>query len=107
MKKLIKGFLFNEDRKRMWKDAKKTIEKIDSSLNLSEIYVIGSFASKKKTPDDIDFVVVTKTSNKKSNQAYPVDLIVLPENEDTKEYLGFFRKWMKKKYGSSGLTKLK
>jgi hypothetical protein len=39
--------------------------------------------------------------NKKSNSSYPIDLIILPENEDLPNYLKFFEKYMKKKYGTS------
>ncbi|MBN2459477.1 nucleotidyltransferase domain-containing protein [Candidatus Woesearchaeota archaeon] len=99
MKSLPKKYLATRERKEMWKDAKRIIEKVDKSLNLSEIHVVGSFVSKKKKPQDIDFAIVTKVKSKKSNPAYPVDLIILPENEDIKEYLDFLKKYMKKKYG--------
>ena len=85
----------------MWIDAKKVIEKVDKSLNLSQIHVVGSYVSKKKKPQDIDFAIVTKVKSKKSNLAYPVDFIILPENEDTKEYLDFLQKYMKRKFGGN------
>jgi len=100
MKPLPKKFLSTKERKDMWGDAKKVIEKVDKALDLSEIHVIGSYVSKKKKPQDIDFAIVTKVKSKKSNHSYPVDFIILPENEDIKDYLDFLRKLMKKKYGS-------
>ena len=100
MKPLPKKFLSTKERKDMWLDVKKVIEKADKALDLSEIHVIGSYVSKKKKPQDIDFAIVTKVKSKKSNSSYPVDFIILPDNEDMKEYLDFLRKLMKKKYGS-------
>ncbi|MBW3015873.1 nucleotidyltransferase domain-containing protein [Candidatus Woesearchaeota archaeon] len=87
-------FLTTKERKEMWEDASKILKKIDSEV--SEVYLVGSYASEKK-PNDIDFVIVTKSKNK--NQAYPVDLIVVPDSEDLDEYLDFFKEYMKKKFG--------
>jgi len=100
MKQLPKKYLTTKERKEMWDYAKDIIKKIDKSLNFSEIHVIGSYLSNKKNINDIDFAIVTKVKNKKSNKAWPIELIILPENEDTKEYLDFFEKYMKKKHGS-------
>lgn len=101
MKDLPEKYLDTEDRKEMWSDAKKVIEKVDKELDLSEVYAVGSMVSDKKDPNDIDFAIVTKVKSSKSNSAYPVDMIILPENEDIDEYLEFFEEYMKKKYGSS------
>jgi hypothetical protein len=95
MKELPKKYLNTKQRKEMWADAKNMITKIDKELDFSEIHVIGSMISNKK-PNDIDFAVVTKA---KANSAYPIDLIVLPQSANTKEYLKFFDEYMKKKYG--------
>ena len=100
MKQIPKKFITTKKRKEMWKDAKKIVNKIDKALDLSEIHLVGSYATKKKSVNDIDFAIVTKVKNKKSNISWPIDLIILPENEDLEEYLDFFKKYMKKKYGS-------
>ena len=100
MKNLPNKFLKTKQRKEMWQEGTKIVNHLDKKLKFKEIYVIGSMISKKKNINDIDFVVVTKT-NKISNHSYPLDLIILPENSDTKEYLAFFTKYMKKKYGKS------
>jgi hypothetical protein len=108
MKELPKKYLSTKNRQEMWKDTSKIIKKIDKELDLKEIHVVGSLISKKKNINDIDFAIITKVKNKESNSAYPVDLIILPDNEDTEEYLKFFEKYMKKKYGSSfGPVKIK
>jgi hypothetical protein len=101
MKELPQKYLNTKDRKEMWDNAKNIITKIDKELDFSEVYAIGSMISNKKNPEDIDFAIITKVKSSKSNSAYPIDLIILPENEDLKEYLDFFEEYMKKKYGSS------
>lgn len=101
MKELPQKYLHTKERKEMWKNTKKLLSKVDKELDFSEIYAIGSMISNKKHPQDIDFAVVTKVKNKKSNLAYPVDFIILPEKENLKDYLNFFEQYMKKKYGSS------
>ena len=100
MKNLPKEYLKDKKRKEMWKEAKQILAKVNKSLDLSQIYVVGSYASKKKSPNDIDFVVVAKTKSKKANNNWPIDFIIVPENEDMAEYLNFFKRYMKKKYGS-------
>lgn len=85
----------------MWVQAKRILTKVDNVLKFSEVYVIGSMISNKKNPEDIDFAIITKVKSKKFNSAYPIDFIILPENEDLQEYLHFFEKYMAKKYGRS------
>jgi len=101
LKELPQKYLSTKSRKEMWSQAKKVLAKVDKELDFSEIYAIGSMISNKKNPNDIDFAIITKVKSKKSNPAYPIDFIILPENEDLSEYLKFFEKYMKKKYGSS------
>ena len=101
MKDLPKKYLSTKDRKEMWSQAKKVLTKVDQELDFSEVYAVGSMISNKKNPNDIDFVMVTKLKSKKSNSAFPIDLIILPENEDLSDYLQYLEKYMKKKYGSS------
>ena len=101
MKELPEKYLSTKVRQDMWKDAKKILNKVDKELDLSEVYVVGSMVSNKKDPADIDFAIITKVKSNKSNSAYPVDFIILPENEDLPEYLEFFEEYMKKKYGSA------
>jgi hypothetical protein len=101
MKNLPKKYLSTKERKEMWSQAKKVLTQIDKELDFSEVYAIGSMISNKKKPEDIDFAIITKVKNKKSNPNYPIDLIILPDNEDLPAYLEFFESYMKKKYGSS------
>jgi len=61
---------------------------------------MGSYSSSKKNPEDIDFAVVVKVKKKSTNLSLPIDIILVPENDDVEEYLDFFSKYMKKKYGS-------
>jgi len=76
MKDLPKKYLSTKDRKEMWSQAKKIISKVDKELDFSEVYAVGSMISNKKNPNDIDFAIVTKLKNQKSNSAFPIDLII-------------------------------
>jgi len=96
--KLPKSLLNTKDRKEMWSEAKEILTKIDKSLDISEAYVIGSYASSKRRPCDVDIAVVTKVKNRKKNSAWPIDIVIIPENEDTKKYLEDISKWMKNRY---------
>ena len=102
-----KKLLTTKDRKEMWKEAKLMLTKVDKALGISEAYIVGSFASNKKRPADIDFAIVTKV--KKKSSAWPIDFLILPESgENTKVYLNDMKKWMKKRYGERvDIVKLK
>lgn len=97
MKKAPRKLLSTRQRKDMWKDAVKLLNKLDKKINFSEIYLIGSFVSKKKRPADIDFCVVTKGINNSS--AYPIDIVIVPNCDKTEVYIKDIKKWMKKRYG--------
>ena len=94
--KIPKALLKTKQRKEMWRDASRIVIRLDKKLGFSEIYAIGSFVSKKKRPSDIDFALVTKI--KKDNSAWPIDLVIVPEGDNTEEYLKDICKWMKRKY---------
>lgn len=81
----------------MWRDANIIIKKLDKHLDFSEIWAIGSFVSKKKRPADIDFTIVTKLKHKSS--AWPIDIVIVPKNSNTKLCLEDIQKWMKQRYG--------
>lgn len=97
MKDIPKKYLNTKDREDMWKEAKKILSKLEPDLD--EIYAVGSFTSDKKSPGDIDFCIVTKSKQK--NPTFPVDLLIVPQGEDAKEYLEFIEKYMKKKHGNA------
>ena len=98
IKDLPKKYLSTKERKETWSQAKKVLTKVDKGFNFSEVYAIGSMISNKKNPNDIDFAIITKMKNKKSNSAYPIDFTILPQNEDLQDYLKFFEKYMKNEY---------
>src|SRR3989338_10755908 len=96
-KKLLK----TKDRKEMWKEAKEILNKINKSLDISEAYVIGSYASNKKRPCDVDIAIVTKVKNRPKNSAWPIDIVIIPENENKDKILQDINKWMKNRYKKS------
>ncbi|MBW3004084.1 nucleotidyltransferase domain-containing protein [Candidatus Woesearchaeota archaeon] len=97
MKNMPKKYLNTKDREEMWKEAKKILNKLEPDLE--EVYAVGSVISNKKSPGDIDFAIVTKS--KKQNPCFPVDLLIVPQGEDAKEYLEYIEKYMKKKHGKA------
>ncbi len=99
--KIPKKLLKTKDRKEMWKEAEQVIKKIDRTLDISEAYVIGSYASNKKRPCDVDIAIVTKVKNRAKNSAWPIDVVIIPENEDTERILSDINKWMKNRYKQS------
>ena len=104
--KIPKKLLNTKQRKQMWKDGSRIVKRLDKILNFSEIYAIGSFFSHKKNPYDIDFTLVAKI--KKDNNAWPIDLVIVPEGEKTKKHIKFCEDWMNKKYGKNAkVIKLK
>ena len=103
--KLPKELLKTKARKEMWKEAKKIISKVDKKIGLKEAYVMGSFTSKKKRPADIDFAIIIKTKNNSS--AWPIDLLILPDNVNKNKYLKDLKQWMISRNGKSSMVKLK
>ena len=104
--KIPSKFLGSKRRKEMWKDASEIVKKLDQELNFSQIYIVGSFISKKKRPADIDFTVVAKLKHKKA--AWPMDIVLVPEGDKMDFYLNDINKWVKTRYKSKcGMIKLK
>lgn len=98
MKDLPEKYLQTESRKEMWREVKPLMEKIVSVAQPKQIHAIGSMLSNKENPDDIDFAMIVQVS-KKSKCSYPIDIILVPEDEDLDVYLKFFEKHMADKYG--------
>jgi len=101
-------FLKSKYRKEMWDNYKKVINEVDKKVPISEAYLLGSFASNKKRPGDVDLFVLVKTK-KHNHKKWAVDLEIAPDNKFGDEALEDLKKWMKQKYGAkkSGVYRLK
>ena len=96
-------------RKKMWRNAENIMKKIEKVLPISSVHLLGSFASKKKRPADVDFIIILKTPKVKKKEDWSVDLVIAPDNKHGEFVLGDAKKWMKQKYGAkkSEVIKLK
>ena len=105
--KISKEFLNSPYRKEMWKNVRRVVKKIEKVIPVSEMYMTGSFTSRKKRPADIDFMVLLHTpANKKKN--WSVDLVIVPDNKHGKAILKDNLKWVRQRYGAkSGHIKWK
>ena len=104
--KVPNKLLKSKYRKEMWKNVEPSIKKMLKILPVSNVYVIGSFSSKKRRPADVDFMVLFQVKSK--NEKWSFDFVVAPENEHGKFVLEDVRKWMRQKYGKKNfeITKI-
>ena len=92
----------------MWRHAQEVIGKINKSVPISSIHLIGSFATKKRRPADVDVILLLKTKVG-ADAKWSVDMVIAPDNAHGEFILEDARKWMKQKYGAkkSSVLKLK
>ena len=102
-----KNFLKNNYRKEMRYNAKKVIKKLEKILNISEIYLLGSFVTKKRRPADVDIIILLKTKHLSQKSKWAVDFVVTPSNKFGEETLKDAEKWMKQKYGYKNMAFIK
>lgn len=86
-------------RREMWNNAEMVVRKIEKVLPISSMHLMGSFASEKRRPADVDFIVMLQTPAKKKSAKWSLDLVIAPDNQHGKELLEDNKKWMKQKYG--------
>ncbi|OGZ99250.1 MAG: hypothetical protein A3C07_03670 [Candidatus Sungbacteria bacterium RIFCSPHIGHO2_02_FULL_47_11] len=98
MKKPVK-LIVSQYRKDMWREMVPNLKKMLKHLPVEEVYVIGSFSSKKQRPADIDFMVLFKTKEKQNNEKWSFDFVVAPNNKHGKFVLDDVERWMRQKYG--------
>lgn len=84
----------------MWKNIKEIVRKVEKVLPISSMHLMGSFASNKRRPADVDFIVMLQTPAKQKNAKWSLDLVIAPDNKHGMELLGDNKKWMKQKYGT-------
>ena len=90
--------LSSKYRKDMWQKVLPSLKKMIKHLPVKDVYVIGSFSTKKRRPADVDFMVLFKTKGKK-NEKWSFDFVVAPDNEHGELVLEDIQKWMRQKYG--------
>ncbi len=107
--KIPKELLGSRYRQEMWKKSQEFLRKLENVMPVSSVYLLGSFTTAKRRPQDIDVIVLVKTEPKKRDEKWSLDFQVVPQNAYGEWMLGECRKWMKHKYGSkkSAVIKLK
>ena len=105
--KIPKELLSTKDRKELWMEGKGILRKVDKALGISEAYVIGSFASKKRRPADIDFAIAVKVKKRGKNNAWPIDFVIIPDGASMKSYVDDLKEWMGQKFGKRRIRVVK
>ncbi len=100
MEKIPSAFLRSNYRKGMWRNAQRVIHKLEKVLPVNAVYLRGSFASRKKRPADVDFIVLLKTKAPAKKSKWSVDFVVCPDNEYGALVVEDASKWMRQKYGA-------
>ena len=95
---LSKEFLKSGYRKKMWTDSVKTLKLLEKTLPISSVWLRGSFATNKKKPSDIDFIILLRTP-KNHSSCVSADFKICLDNKSGKAALRDSNVRMKKKYG--------
>ncbi len=98
--KLPKKLLKSSYRKEMWRNVEEVLRRVEKVLPISSVHLMGSFASTKRRPADIDFIVMLQTPAKRKNTKWSFDLVIAPDNQHGKAVFEDNKKWMKQKYGA-------
>jgi hypothetical protein len=97
--KISKKFLTSRYRRDLWRQALPSLKKMLRFLPVQEVYVIGSFSSRKRRPADVDFMVLFKVLPKNKKDKWSFDFIVAPDNAHGKFVFKDVDQWMRQKYG--------
>lgn len=98
MKKIPAKLLRSRYRKNLWKEAVEVINNLEKIVPISGLYLMGSYATKKKKPADIDFIVLLKTKSKQKKQ-FALDFVIIPDNKHGSKIMKETKNWMKQRYG--------
>lgn len=91
--------LESENRKIMWKNTGTLLRKLEKAFPISNVYVCGSFLTKKKWPNDVDLIVLLQMKNQKKER-WSADIEFVSTPEQAQEILKAIKKYMEKRYGS-------
>ncbi len=83
----------------MWRNSKKIISRLEKVLPISSVHVHGSFSTRKKRPNDVDFIILLNTKEKDPKSKWSVDMVIAPDNRFGKNVLKDTDKYVMKKYG--------
>jgi len=98
VKELPKEMLKSKNRKIMWKNTKNVLNKLKKTFPISNVYVCGSFTTKKKWPNDVDLIILFKVKNNEKER-WSADVEFVSNPKQTLEILKAIEKYMGKRYG--------
>jgi hypothetical protein len=98
-KAIPKELLRSKYRREMWRHARVVMGRLEKMLPISEVYLRGSFTTKKKRPADVDFIVMLKARSSKKAK-WSVDFVVIPDDRFGQAVIKDADLWMKQKYGT-------
>ena len=106
---LPKKLLTSRYRQEMWGKAQRILKKLEKTLPISSAYLLGSFTTKKRRPNDVDCILLLQMKENNKSSKWSVDIVFAPENRYGRYILDDVRTWMKQKYGSkkSAVIRLK
>jgi predicted nucleotidyltransferase len=99
IEELPKEMLESKNRRIMWKNTKMLLRKLEKTFPISNVYVCGSFLTKKKWPNDVDLIVLLQMKNRKKER-WSADIEFVSTREQAQEILKAVEKYMEKRYGS-------
>ena len=98
IQELPEEMLESKNRKTMWKNATSLLRKLEKTLPIANIYICGSFLTKKKWPNDVDLIVLLQMKNAKKER-WSADIEFVSTPEQAQEILKAVEKYMEKRYG--------
>ena len=99
IKELPKEMLESKNRRIMWKNAQRILKKLSKAFPISNVYVCGSFTTKKKWPNDVDLIILLKLKGKERKEIWSADIEFVSNPKQASEILKAIDRYMKKRYG--------
>lgn len=99
VRELPEEMLKSESRRIMWKNTVILLRKLKRTIPISNVYICGSFLTKKKWPNDVDLIVLLQMKNG-SKERWSADVEFVSTPEQAQEILKTVEKYMEKRYGS-------
>jgi len=83
----------------MWKNTRILLRKLEKTFPISNVYICGSFLTKKKWPNDVDLIVLLQTKNR-NKEPWSADIEFVSTREQAQKILKAIERYMEKRYGS-------
>ncbi len=85
----------------MWKNVAAILEELGAQIPISKVSLLGSFTTKKKRPNDVDFILMLRTPVRARREKWSIDMVVVPDNAHGDLVAEDAKKWTRHKYGAT------